>query len=451
MKNYKIVNLATPTVPSDAVTKSYADGLSVGGGPVTSDFDVNNFKVINLATPTVGTDATTKTYVDGIAKQPTSSFTFVNQASDFGTPSTNVYTLLDNHTYWITTTVDLTGDRLVCGQNTVIRGSSSENSLLKSTGLTGTALISSAYSLPMLNLTIEADTALDLDASGNANQAIDWNGVNFNGCSTIGSIANYTNVIWVNCAILSSANLTFDGSIDTVGWDGCIAVGIAGQTTIILPATLTINRRFRLIYSAIVAFGGATGIDVNASTTLPTEGFILDTVSFSGGATYVNGLSNDDNVSFWVNNTGVGNSFSTALMTMSGNSTATTISASTTPVLAAGTTTLDTTVSSKFSMPQNNRLRYDGAVSRQFRVTGTATLTSGNNVQVGIHFAKNGTKITTSEVFVTTDGGGKRENTFSQTVVNLVDTDYIELFVENDTNTSNITVSELNIIIEALN
>jgi len=72
---------------------------------------------------------------------------------------------------------------------------------------------------------------------------------------------------------------------------------------------------------------------------------------------------------------------------------------------------------------------------------------SGNNVQVGLHFAKNGTKINSSEVFCTTNGSGKRENTFNQTVVNLVENDYIEFYIENETNTSNIIVSELNIII----
>jgi len=376
--------------------------------------------------------------------------TFICDPSDFGTPSAGVYTLLDNQTYIVTCTVDLLGDRLVCGANTTIRGWSSENCRLKSTGLGATALITSVYTLPMLNLTIEADVALDLVAV-DGNQALDWNGVNFTDCATVGRIEAYSNVIWVNCALLNSANLTFDGTIGTVGFNGCIFVGIAGQSTIILPATYVATRRFRIIYSAVVAFGGATGIQVNASATIPVESFILDTVAFSGGATYVSGITSDDNKSLWINNTGTANSASIAAMTMLGNSTVTTVAATDTPYKVLGTTTLDASRSQKFSMPANNRLTYDGAIQREFRCTGIITCIAGNNVQIRTWFAKNGTVIPESQTTSTTDGNGRRENVALQVIASLVDTDYIEVFVENTTGTQDITVEDLNVIIEALN
>ncbi len=383
---------------------------------------------------------------DGVAEVNT---TFVNVPADFGVPVGGVYTLEDNQTYIVTTEVDLDGARLVGGQNTTIRGWSSENCRIKSTGLVGTALLTSVYTLPMLNITLEADVALDLDAV--ADQALDWNGVNFTDCATVGRIANYSNVIWVNCGVLNSANLTFDGTIGTVGFDGCIFVGLAGQSTIILPATYTATRRFRVIYSAVVAFGGATGIQVDPAATIPVESFILDTVSFSGGATYVGGITADNNKALWVNNTGTDNSASTALMTMQGNATATVVSSSGVAYKVLGTTVLDTAVTQKFTMPENNRVQYGGAIRRQFRCTAIATLTSGNNVQVGTYFSKNGTLLPTSETYTTTDGNGRRENVAIQTVTALVDGDYIEVFVENDTNTNDITVAELSVIIEALN
>ena len=374
---------------------------------------------------------------------------FVAVPGDLGTPAEGVYTLEDNRTYIITNVVDLTGDRIVCGKNTTIRGWSSENCRLKSTGLGATALITSVYTLPMLNVTIEADLALDLDAV--ADQALDWNGVNFTDCASVGRIAGYNNVIWVNCGVLNSANLTFDGTIGTVGFDGCIFVGIAGQSTIILPATFVSTRRFRIIYSAVVSFGGATGIDASASATIPVESFIFDTVAFSGGATYVSGISQTDSRSLWVNNTGVINTSTTGVMTMQGNATATTVSASDVEYKAAGITVLDTSVSQKFSMPANNRLQYDGAINRQFRCTAMLTVTSGNNVQVGVYFGKNGTPITNSEMYATTDGNGRFENMAVQTVVELTQGDYMEVFVENATNTTDITLADLSAIVEALN
>lgn len=386
---------------------------------------------------------------DGLANGKWAHVTFVENPDDFGTPVEGVYTLEDNRTYIVTTTVDLAGGRLVGGQNTTIRGWSSENCRIKSTGLGGTALITSVYTLPMLNVTLEADLALDLDAV--ADQALDWNGVNFTDCASVGRIAGYNNVIWVNCGVLNSANLTFDGTIGTVGFDGCIFVGIAGQSTIILPATYTATRRFRIIYSAVVAFGGATGIQVDPAATIPVESFILDTVALSGGATYVSGIDQTDTRSLWVNNTGVINTATTGVMTMQGNATATVVSATDVEYKAAGVTTLDTSVSQKFSMPVDNRLQYDGAINRQFRCTAMLTVTSGNNVQVGVYFGKNGTPIVNSEMYATTDGNGRFENMAVQTVVELTQGDYMEVFVENATNTTDITLADLSAIVEALN
>lgn len=389
---------------------------------------------------------------DGLANGKWAHVTFVDTPDDFGTPQGGVYTLEDNRTYIVTTTVDLDGARLVGGQNTTIRGWSSENCRLKSTGLVGTALLTTTKSTPMLNLTIEADVALDMDASAEVDdQALDWNGVNFTNCATVGTIKGFSNVIWVNCAVLDSSGLTFDGTIGTVGFDGCIFVGVPGQSTIILPATYTATRRFRMIYSAVVAFAGATGVDASASATIPVESFIFDTVSFSGGATYVSGIDQTDNRSLWVNNTGVINTATTGFMTMQGNVTVTSVAAANVEYKAAGTTTLDTGVSQKFSMPADNRLQYDGAINRQFRCTAVLTATSGNNVQVGTYFAKNGTVLPTSETYTTTDGNGRRENMAMQTVVELTQGDYIEVFVENATNTTDVTVSDLSVIIEALN
>ena len=381
--------------------------------------------------------------------QPTPFVTFVDAPEDFGTPAGGVYTLEANHTYWITNTVDLAGARLVCGQNTTIRGFSSENCRIKSTGLVGTALITSVYTLPMLNLTIEADVALDLQAD--ADQALDWNGVNFTDCATVGTIADFSNVIWVNCGVLNSANLTFDGTIGTVGFDGCIFVGLAGQSTIILPATLNCTRRFRIIYSAVISFGGATGINADASATIPVESFIFDTVSFSGGATYISGIARDDDRSLWVHNTGINNTATTGVMTMQGNATATTVSAVDTDYVAAGTTILDSTVTQKFSMPQSNRLTYDGAINRQFRCTAMLTLTAGNNNQIGVYWGKNGTPIANSEMYATMDGNGRRENMAIQAIVELADGDYMEVFVKNTTGATDITLNDLNAVIEALN
>ena len=102
----------------------------------------------------------------GLTGLTQNEFVYVSTKSDLPTPSAGVITLLSGYTYFFTTEVDLTGDRLVCGVNTTILGASSENCRIKSTGLVGTALITSNYSLPIRSITIEADVALNLNGDG---------------------------------------------------------------------------------------------------------------------------------------------------------------------------------------------------------------------------------------------------------------------------------------------
>lgn len=386
---------------------------------------------------------------DGVAGLSPSTLVWVNAAGDFPAAVNGVRTLADNATYFVTGEVDLLGDRLVGGQNTTILGGSSENCRLKSTGLSGTAIITSEWSLPMRGLTIEADVALALDADGNANQALDWFGVNFTGCATVGTVANYSNFIATDCAWLNSQGMTFDGSIGTVGFNQCLFDNRASGTSLILPATLTITRRFRATYSAFVSLSGETGINVNSSATIPVEGYILDTCNFSGGGTYTAGVGNTDNKALWVNNRGVKNSAEVGFMTMVANATATTIGDIGVAVKAAGTTTFEA-VSQKFSHT-DNRLTYTGAITRDFRVIATATCSSGNGHQIGLYIAKNGTVLGNSEQYITANASGRAEGGSVQCIVELATTDYLEFWVENATAATNITVSELSVIAEAIN
>ena len=249
--------------------------------------------------------------------RPTPKFVFVRSVWDLPSESGGVITLEDNTTYCFIDTVDLLGNRLVSGQNTTLQGGgSSENCRILSTGLTGQALITSQWSLPMRFLTIEADIALALDASGNAGSALDWIGVNFTNCATVGTIANYTNFIGADCAFLNSQGLTFDGSIGTVGFQQTLFDNRSGGTSLIFAPTLTITRRIRVIYSSFISLSGETALNVSTSAVIPVESYILDTCNFAGGGTYVTGVLNTDVKSFWLNCKGISNTSKIGFYTM---------------------------------------------------------------------------------------------------------------------------------------
>lgn len=381
------------------------------------------------------------------------NFYFVSKIADLPRPVAGVYTLLDNATYYFTTFVDLQGGRLVGGQNTAIIGSSPENCRVLSTGLaSGTALITSEYSLTLQNVSFQAATIFDLDAISNPDQALDWYGINFINCTDVGTIANYNNFIASVMAFLGSSGLVFDGSFGTIAWDATLfASPSTGTGTIItIPASCSVSRRFRVIYSSTVALSTFTAFDVSTSASIPVEGYIFDTCNFSGPGTYTTGVAFDDNKARWIENRGIKNSAALTGYYMTNNATVTTIGAVSTPVKVAGTTT-PISISQRFDNTTSNRSTYEGAITRDFRVTAVFSLTSNNNNQVAAYIAKNGTVIAESVSNVTTNAGGRAESASIQAVVELVDTDYIEIWVENNTGANNITVTDLNVITEALN
>ena len=376
---------------------------------------------------------------------------FVGSVADLPEAVNGAITLARDTTYFFTGTVDLAGSVLICSANTVIIGGSSENCRIRSTTLSSEVpMIYSAWSLPMRNITIEHGAALNLDASANPNQAIDWFGVNFTGCNVVGVIAGYNNVIFTDCALLDSANLTFDGSVGTIGFSQCLLSGIAGFPTIVVPGTADIGRRFRVIYSAFITPSGGTGISFSESAAVPVEGYILDTVNFSGAGAATSGVAYTDNKALFVNCKGVGNSAEIASYSMSANATVTDIVTQGIPVKVAGTTTASPLVQ-KFTL-SNNRATYTGEISRSFAVSAVASITaSAQNLQIGFYVAKNGAVIPSSEMYVTTNQASRAESVAIQSIVDLSNGDYVEVWVENDTNSTDVTVTFLNVQVQSVN
>jgi len=375
---------------------------------------------------------------------------FVNSKLDLPTAIANVITLEDNYTYFITTTVDLTGDRLVCGENTTLIGGSSENCFLKSTGLSsGTALITSVYSLPIRNISITHGTALNLDGDGTTT-ALDWFGVNFTDCAIVGTIKDYSNFIMSDCAFLNSGGLTFDGTIGTIGINNSLFNCNTTNTVFILPATLTITRRFRIIYSSFVVLSGETGINVNASATIPTESYILDTVNFSGGGTYLSGLDHTSNDSLFTSCSNITNTAVNGQLYMQGNATATTISVTNTFYKVAGTTTASAD-NSKFSH-SNNRLTCDAIISRKYLIQAHLSFnsTATNVCEFGFYDSQLETIRTPSKTKSTANASGRAENISFACVVTMDSGDYIEVHCTNTSATNNITVDSLNFIISEI-
>lgn len=391
----------------------------------------------------------------GLSDSILSTYIFVASKSDFPAPSGGVITLADNATYVITDTVDLTGDRLVGGQNTTIIGGSSENCRLKSTGLTGTALLSSAWSLPLRHITIEADVALNLDATGNANQALDWYGVNFTDCGSVGLIKNYGNFVVNSVAFLNSSGLTFDGTIGTISFINSLLSGSFGNDILTFASTLVITRRFRQAFSSVIPVGAAAAAyRVVAGATIPNEAFILVECNFTAaaGSTILAGLGtiSSSNTILSKGCVGIENTSVNGQLYMQNNATATTIASPSTFYKVAGTTTASTD-NAKYTHT-DNRLTNAAVRIRKYLIQATLSFSSGNGHQCefGFYDSKLGAIRTPSRTKATANASGRAENVSFMCVVEHSTGNYIEVWCANNTSATDITVDNLNLIITQL-
>lgn len=426
-KHYKELNGAIPT------STLYLDGFKLelndrfNGIPtpyslplVDIDYDIQNL-----------------VYVDDISKLPT--------------PIAGVITLENKYTYILTKDLDLLGNRIVANDKIInLYGLSSETCVLTSTGLgVGIPLITSNTTIKLRDLTIkDVDTALSLNKS--SIMALDWEGVNFANVPNIGTINNFDNLIFTKGTFLNCRGLVLDGTFGTAGFSDSLfqGDGVAGNI-ISIPSTANVTRRFRLDKCAVVSFGSTIGINVSISATIPDERYILDTVAFSGGGTYLSGVDHTSNKALFRFNDGVINTSENSMYYMESNTTASDIVTSGAYIKIAGTTT--TGASSRFTNT-NNRATYTGSKTRSFEISAIATITSasdGDNVAIKIY--KNGSEILgTRSVGVTRValGANKADNIATQTIVELSTNDYLEIFVANLTDTSDVTVSDLNVIIK---
>ena len=401
-------------------------------GSAYSDFDSWRYANTGFSTAAGGSAA--------------SDFVFVASLYDLPVPVSGVITLEDEKTYFFIAEVDLLGNRLVCGVNTTILGGSSENCRIKSTGLTGTALITSNYSLPIRNITIEADVALNLDGDG-VTTALDWFGVNFTDCNTIGTIKDYSNFIMQDSAFLNSGGLTFDGTIGTIAATQCLFDVNGTNTAFILPATLTVTRRFRITYSSFIVTSGQTGINVSASATIPTESYILDTVNFTGGGTYLSGVNHTSNDALFINCTNITNTAVNGQLYMQGNATATTVTNTTSFFKVAGTTS-PSADNSKFSH-SNNRLTCDAIISRKYLIQCSLSASAGTNhaLEFGFFDSQLNAVRTPSRTKVTSNGSGRVESVTFMCVVTMTNGNYLEIHARNNSSATNIIVEQLNFTI----
>lgn len=161
---------------------------------------------------------------------------------------------------------------------------------------------------------------------------------------------------------------------------------------------------------------------------------------FSGVTTPLSGITTNDIRWRFTRNAAVRDTIIDALLSLTANATATTISVVSTPVLVAGTWVVED--NSLMTGTTAGRVTMNSEVTRRLPVSAVLDVepATGTNKLIKVYLYKNGTKITASGRQVKADAANPL-NVGLTWQLDLAENDYLELYVENNTDTTDILVS----------
>ncbi len=253
-----------------------------------------------------------------------------------------------------------------------------------------------------------------------------------------------------------SANTALMGSskhscgIQSTGLVGSLIEAISPDS--ILISDLFINGTVEVGTASIdeirVARCELTGMDVSAVATMDPGSYILEDCSFIGGGTFLLGIQSDDERANFTGCTGIPNSVTATGYYAVAESTVTPIGSVNVPAKAVVTTTA-MGVSQRFTLT-DNRATYDGVLDQAFKTSAILNLEAGPDDEISIHLAVNGTIVAESEWRDQCDSLGVCRSIKTQALLQLEETNYVEVWVENRTSAGDITVTDINLTMEAV-
>lgn len=369
--------------------------------------------------------------------------------------------LIDLNTYFFTTKVDLEGGRLVAGNKCVITGFSSENCGVYSTGLPSSVAILKITSTTVVKYmefrAVGTQTALDIDCIGNrgGNAAFDWTGVNFEDFAFAGVVKNIDDFIFTIGVIRNCSELNFDLYFDSVVIESSLLQSASSGNLINFLPTAICNRRIRIEKSPLITIGSANGINASPSMQIDNEAYLLEKVNFSnsGSGSSLVGLDSSSEKSLFTDCKGIRNTSAGASMFGKQNTTPTQIQNQNQWVKIEIPTTL-TSDSEKFSHA-NNKLTCNAAIERKYLILGNLSFFTANNriCEIGVNYTNELSvsgiipmSITSQEA----DGNGRAQSVPFQATLVMKQTEYIEIWIQMNNGTNNITVEDMTVSIVEL-
>lgn len=377
---------------------------------------------------------------------------YVNSTSDLPAASGGARALVADTAYVIGADITIT-ETLTPANGCSIVGNTVFGATLKSTSASG-LFVGGDASFQVTNISIGAPNGplFNIVDTTPGTSIVSLNDFACTEYQSIGSFTSCFGVQIVGGSFLDTTNstdgVTFSGA---TGWQVISVRQVVASTSSAsytgIDFDTSVAASIEVTDYSIIGVSGTKAIDgaaAGGNVAADTIGTVTACTLNGGGATPLTGISRDDFRWDFEGNAGVANTRPDVLLSMQNNATDTTIASSSSDgsnaVLIAGTWTDEG--SSHYTSTTGGRATYDG--ERDFTTPITARLSiepaSGTNITMAAYLAINGTVITGSRSVIRGDNSDPK-NISVVWQYNFTEDDYIEIYVENQTNSVDLLVS----------
>jgi len=369
----------------------------------------------------------------------------INQLSDFPDALSSVITLLADTNYLLANDIDLGTNRLVMNDNTSLLGTGLLTITLSYSG-TGDCISWVNANIGISNLRLYAPSGRVWNGS-NAGEIVRLQNLSITECDKIGQFTSTSGtairLTFVACTLANTDGIAFSGSFGAFGHNTGLMTVNSGSMYGLGTATFAFFASETIV--AVIGAGavGLSGMASSGNILTGGAGRVLSGVITGAGAP-VSGISIDDTGWLFFHNNNFPDTRTDALLSMQGNATATTISASSTDgsnaVLVAGTWVVE--MSSRMTGTTVGRVTFDLYEGGKIPMTASVSVepSSGSNIALSAYIALNGSIVAGSKRSASASSGSPASITLPwQFDFNL--SDYVEIFVENNDGSANILVS----------
>lgn len=369
---------------------------------------------------------------------------FIGAESDFAVQDATTITLESKKVYWVTSGIT-TAKRFIVEDGAVMTASNILGDPLTYTG-SGTMFTGTDASFTIKDISINHPSSQAFSFTDNiggqklfiANKVRGHTGLKYGTFNDMQTI-----LIEGSSALSMSDGISLTGANQTIISIDKFFIGSSSATFTALDLGSSISQTTEIADFIVNAPAGAVGISGLASSgNIPIGRLAMVSNSeFAGGVTPLQNITINDIRWQFTGNTPIANTFVDAFLSMRANATNTVISTINTPVKVAGTWNIER--QSIFTCTTGGRATYNGErdIVIPVDVTLAATPVSGTNKAIKIYIAKNGVAIANSEMLSRIDSGDSK-NISTMWQLSLSNGDYLEVFVANGTDTTDLLISD---------